>query len=44
MLVAYTPQSFAQKGNKKDLENKKKKLKEGDFKLPIVATISVCIF
>jgi len=28
MLIAYTPQSFAQKGNKKDLENKKKKLKE----------------
>jgi septal ring factor EnvC (AmiA/AmiB activator) len=28
MLLAYTPQTFAQKGNKKDLENKKKKLKE----------------
>jgi len=28
MLLAYTPQAFAQKGNKKDLENKKKKLKE----------------
>lgn len=28
MLFAFTPQSFAQKGNKKDLENKKKKLKE----------------
>lgn len=28
MLIAYTPQTFAQKGNKKDLENKKKKLKE----------------
>ena len=28
MLIAYTPQAFAQKGNKKDLENKKKKLKE----------------
>src|ERR1700728_1154230 len=28
MLLAFTPQSFAQKGNKKDLENKKKKLKE----------------
>ncbi|MHB8258877.1 MAG: murein hydrolase activator EnvC family protein [Bacteroidia bacterium] len=28
MLIAFTPQSLAQKGNKKDLENKKKKLKE----------------
>jgi murein hydrolase activator len=28
MLITYTPQVFAQKGNKKDLENKKKKLKE----------------
>lgn len=28
LFVAYTPQSFAQKGNKKDLETKKKKLKE----------------
>ena len=28
MLIAYTPKTFAQKGNKKDLENKKKKLKE----------------
>lgn len=28
MFIAYTPQSLAQKGNKKDLENKKKKLKE----------------
>ena len=28
MLIAYSPQTFAQKGNKKDLENKKKKLKD----------------
>jgi septal ring factor EnvC (AmiA/AmiB activator) len=28
LLIAYTPQAFAQKGNKKDLETKKKKLKE----------------
>ncbi|HKC69171.1 MAG TPA: peptidoglycan DD-metalloendopeptidase family protein [Bacteroidia bacterium] len=28
LFITYTPQSFAQKGNKKDLETKKKKLKE----------------
>src|ERR1035437_9979128 len=28
MFIAYTPHSLAQKGNQKDLENKKKKLKE----------------
>jgi len=28
LFIAYTPQGFAQKGNKKDLEIKKKKLKE----------------
>ena len=28
LFVAYIPQSHAQKGNKKDLETKKKKLKE----------------